>query len=78
MRSPLNGDSMKKKKKKSQVMDRINPLQKSPSLKAKMLSALEMHPNIKDSYGWFSGTQINREAEKSRKKSQKRGILRNR
>lgn len=51
MRSPLNGDSMKKKKKKSQVMDRINPLQKSPSLKAKMLSALEMHPNIKDSYG---------------------------
>lgn len=63
MRSPLNGDSMKKKK-KSQVMDGVKPLQKSLRLNPGVLSVLKMDPNIKDSYS----IKITREIAKHGKK----------
>ena len=58
----MNGDSMKKKK--SQVMDGIKPLQKSLRLNPGALSVLKMDPNIKDSYS----IKITREIAKCGKK----------
>lgn len=57
MRSPLNGDSMKKI---TTDMDGSSLSQQPPWLKVGILGVLEMHPNIRDSYG----TKITRETEK--------------
>lgn len=57
MRSPLNGDNMKKI---TTGMDGSSLLQQPPWLKVGILGVLEMHPNIRDSYG----TKITRETEK--------------
>lgn len=47
------------------------PLQKSPRLKGKLLSALEMHPNIKDSCSLIRGIKIERNRKAQEKKPEK-------